>query len=722
MILNSAPQAEAILSNVGEIGEFRIRNSAKAFNILSSGLYANKVKAIIRELSCNAIDSHTAAGNTQPFEVHLPTTLEPWFAIRDFGTGLSHDQVTKIYTTYFESTKTESNDFIGALGLGSKSPFSYTDNFTVTAIQNGRKGIYSAFINDVGVPSIALMNEQDTTEPDGVEVKFSVNDRFDFSKFADEAQKVYRWFPVVPTITGNTITITPLQYDTKDIIPGVHSMVVTGGRSASSIAVMGNIAYPIEVPQPEQSLEGLHQLLKCGLVMEFGIGELDFQASREGLSYIPLTIESIRKKLAAVNVALTSVLTKEADAIACYWTRSQFLHEKKNTELWKAAALDYVQKTDFPLYNTDNRWSSSFEIPTLVSELKKMNVQIKRFGAERGSNRCKSYEPHTGYDDDRKAYEYFKIDVSKNVFFVVNDTNKGSFERTKHHFRQMDKSKFYTHDVFVLDKIDKEKDMDLVAFYAMIHNPPTDQRMVVSSLIEKPRAASSGNGLGKNVTLLKLEKRGGPSNRSSSLDYVWRDAGKLSDYNNQQKFYYVPLSAFKVHFNKLRYTSVNDLNHMLKRTELDEFNVAVYGVRKGDIEEIKKMSNWINLEEHIFDTLNSLNTKICMATVMERLDKHNIFSYNYQTIVDKVDAKSPVKSFLDGFVGLPKLRGIHWLRNLMRHCGVENTLIVDDLFLQYETKLKEFSKRYPLLEKLGSYANEDDVCEYVNLIDTVKGV
>ena len=42
MILNNAPQAEAVLSNVGEIGEFRIRNSAKAFNILSSGLYANK--------------------------------------------------------------------------------------------------------------------------------------------------------------------------------------------------------------------------------------------------------------------------------------------------------------------------------------------------------------------------------------------------------------------------------------------------------------------------------------------------------------------------------------------------------------------------------------------------------------------------------------------------------------------------------------------------------
>jgi len=76
MILNTAPQDQAVLSNVGQIGEFRIRNSAKAFNILSSGLYANKIRAIIRELSCNAVDSHIAAGRSgTPFDVHLPNQL-----------------------------------------------------------------------------------------------------------------------------------------------------------------------------------------------------------------------------------------------------------------------------------------------------------------------------------------------------------------------------------------------------------------------------------------------------------------------------------------------------------------------------------------------------------------------------------------------------------------------------------------------------------------------
>ena len=722
MILNNAPQAEAVLSNVGEIGEFRIRNSAKAFNILSSGLYANKIKAIIRELSCNAIDSHTAAGTTQPFEVHLPTTLEPWFSIRDFGTGLNHEQVSNIYTTYFESTKTESNAFIGALGLGSKSPFSYTDNFTVTAIKDGRKGIYSAFINDVGVPSIALMGEEQVTEPNGVEVKFSVNDRYDFNKFADEANKVYRWFPVAPTITGNVITIEPLDFETKDIIPGVHSMHLSHGRPGS-IAVMGNIAYPIEVPQAEQSLEGLHQLLKHGLVMEFGIGELDFQASREGLSYIPLTIDSIRKKLVDVNAALTKVLATEADAIDNMWERSQFLYQKKRSALWKAAVFEYASTTNFPLYELKNDWNHSFDIETLLSELSQLNINIKCFGTERGIARCKNYNPNARYDDNQKRYEYFNIAVDKDTFFVANDTKKGSFERAKHHFRNKDKSKgSYRDTVYVLDRIDSTKPMDLVAFYAIMHNPPAKQRLVSSELLEKPRQAGSGNGLGKNVNILQLEKRGGSSNRSASQDFVWRASGTLDTFDKTKKFYYVPLSGFIPQFDKLKYGSVNDLCHLLRRTELDELKVDVYGVRKGDIKSIKKMPNWINLEDHIFTTMNAMTTKISMATVLERLDRHGIFDYNYQTVVDGVDAKSPAKLFLDDFVGLPKLKGIHWVTILSNKLGIISTVNVDDLVAQNKQKLKTFSMRYPLLEKFGSYANEGDVCEYINLVDTVKGV
>src|SRR5271156_6461407 len=118
-------------SNVASESSFRIKTTAKAFDILSSGLYTDRVLAVVRELSCNAYDAHVAANNLEPFEIHVPNSLEPWFHVKDFGTGLSDEDVMNLYSTYFESTKTDSNDFIGALGLGSKSPFSYTKAFEV---------------------------------------------------------------------------------------------------------------------------------------------------------------------------------------------------------------------------------------------------------------------------------------------------------------------------------------------------------------------------------------------------------------------------------------------------------------------------------------------------------------------------------------------------------------------------------------------------------------
>jgi hypothetical protein len=349
-----------------------------------------------------------------------------------------------------------------------------------------------------------------------------------------------------------------------------------------------------------------------------------------------------------------------------------------------------------------------------------MNIQMSKFEVERGNMRCKDRIPNVRYDADQKRIEYYNVEVSNDVFFVVNDTNKGAIERSKYHFRNKEK-KNYRESVFVLNKIHKDKPMDLVAFYTMLHNPPAEHRMLVSQLDEKPRKAGVGNGFGKNVNILQLERRGGSSNRSSSQDFVWRAADTLDKFDKTKKFYYIPLLGFVPQFTKMVH-NVDQFKQLLNRTGIDELKVDVHGVRKGDIETIKKMPNWINLEEHVLATLNGLNTKICMASVMERLDKHEIFNYNYQKVVDGVDAKSPAKVFLDGFVGLPKMAGIHWLQSLMRQMKIDNGMNVDVLTEQYKAKLRDFSKRYPLLEKFGSYASEEDVCEYINLVDTVKGV
>jgi hypothetical protein len=718
MILNSAPQDQAVLSNVGEIGDFKIKASAKAFSILSSGLYANKIRAIIRELSCNAVDSHTAAGNDQPFEVHLPVSLEPYFSIRDFGTGLNHEQVTQIYTTYFESTKTDSNAYIGALGLGSKSPFSYTDNFTVTAIKDGVKRIYTAFINGDGVPSIALMGEEETTEPTGVEIKFSVNERWDFSKFSDEAANVYRFFKQRPIVTGDSnFRFSDVNYETMDIIPGVHSV----NNTDSSRAVMGNIAYPISVPSAESTLGPLAKLLKCGLVMEFDIGELDFQASREGLSYIPQTIEAIKRKLELLNDQLTIHIAEEADKIVNKWERSIFLFKKKHNGLWSSAVVAYAKNTNFELFG-DGQWQSVHTLEVPRNTLEACNVQIRAFSSQRHQRGMSNITIDSNYISATQTQTYYwPIRVESDTNFIINDTKVGAFERAKHHFRTKE-NRPYAERVYVFEPIDRNKPMMVEAVKNLMHNPPASMFFMASELRQKDRVTHTG--MGKNVTIMQLEERGGSRYHSSSTDLVWRDAGKLDGFSDKVNHYYIPLSGFASLFSKLpTYVSAHDFVRLLKNSKMGQFSVNVYGVRKGDIDTIKKQKNWINLEDHVLATIDKMDDKIFIAGALNSIDRDAITLYNSQKIVDGIeDAKSPASQFVNQFVGLPSSDGYPYVIKLLSLFSKAPKVKTETLIEKFTKEFAEFNKRYPLVRRFDSRTKEEHVCEYINLVDKVKGV
>jgi hypothetical protein len=730
MILNNAPANEAIVSNVGEIGEFRIRNSAKAFSILSSGLYANKIRAIIRELSCNAVDSHTAAGKTDtPFDVHLPNTLEPHFSIRDYGTGLSHEQVTNIYTTYFESTKTNSNAFIGALGLGSKSPFSYTDNFTVTAIQNGRKGIYTAFINEAGVPSIAQMMEEATDEPAGVEVKFGVNDRYDFDKFRTEARNVYKYFALRPVVTGNSqFTFEDAEYESKNIIPGVHSQ-----KSASrSVAIMGNIAYPIDLPAGSD-VGGLNSLLGCGLEMHFGIGELDFQASREGLSYIPSTVAAIKAKLEALNAALSVVIATEADAIENLWDRSVFLHRKKEHKLWTTAVQKYAVDTKLPTYNVAHNYGArpttfSFKIEDLAKD---WNIHLRQISRGRGSKTVTNCKPSTEYPAGHPknaaghyiTWQEWNIHVDADSHFVINDLKTGAGGRATYHYRETDCNVYQRH-VWILEKADKSKDMDLKAFFAAIYEPPTARRFAASTLLKREVEK-----LGRNISILKLEKRGGRGYRRSDEDMVWRDAGDTAAFpdkdaqGNTIYYYYVPLSGFVMESAK-GYSSGKQLYDDVKSVP-GLHNGEIYGVRKKDIEDIRLRKNWKNFEDHIETVLNGKDTsKLLMGLVKSRLEHVDMLNFSNQNILPFIDDNSPYKKFVLMFQKVDKPTGNSYtIESLFRRFASNANLDPTALVTKYQSEANEVNRRYPLLSRLSTYRVEaGDIAEYVNLIDAKKGI
>lgn len=307
---------------------FTIKNSPKAFAILSSGLYKDKIRAIVRELGANAKDSHIAAGcPDKPFEIHTPTHLEPWFSVKDFGIGLDHDGITNVYTTYFESTKTQSNDYIGCLGLGSKSPFSYTDNFVVTAVKDKVKRVYTAFISEVGIPDIVLISEEPTDEHNGVEVKISVKDYHDCRQFVKACSSVYMWFDVRPIDVAEQVEYASLPLSLQ-VSPKIWVYDYKESYSSSCyLAKQGGVVYPISISSiaSKYLTDDIRHKLEYGsfryksVLIDFNIGELDVAASREELSYIPSTQENIANKLIdlcdKIKDSIVIDLDKEQDPV-----------------------------------------------------------------------------------------------------------------------------------------------------------------------------------------------------------------------------------------------------------------------------------------------------------------------------------------------------------------------------------------------------------------------
>ncbi len=313
-------------SNISESQVFKIKTTSQAFKILSSNLYSNKVRAIVRELSCNAIDSHKMAQNPNPFEVHLPSIFEPYFSVKDFGIGLSDHDVFNLYNSYFESTKSQSNDFIGALGLGSKSPFSYVDSFTVESIFNGEKRIYSTYLNSAGIPTTSFMSCIECSDHNGLEVKIPVKED-DFDRFRREAEIVFYAFELKPIITNCPSYIdlqkSEIENDRVAKTGNGWKLVKTfpGSISDTAYARQGSIMYPLKIDiltENNKDSSSIEFVLRNHIVIDFPLGQLDVAASREEISYDETTKNNILKKINEVYNEIILEINQEANNLSLY--------------------------------------------------------------------------------------------------------------------------------------------------------------------------------------------------------------------------------------------------------------------------------------------------------------------------------------------------------------------------------------------------------------------
>lgn len=435
MILNEMKK-DVTVSGDFEQTQFKLKADPKAFNILSDKIYTHKVRAVIREISTNAVDAHIEAGNTEKFDVHLPTAIESWFSVRDYGTGLSHEDCMSIYTTYFHSTKTKSNDVTGCLGLGSKSPYAIADSFTVVSFYNGRKRTYSAYKDENDCPQFALLTEADTDEPNGVEVSVNVPDHLR-REFEVEAELVYAYFKDIPNINIKSVAdsakakLSNYKLKTEDF--------ATNGDYGSIKCVMGNVCYSLDSDVD-------HELDNTDITVFFDMGELSFTPGRESLSLDEKTRVNVRNKLDSVRDSFIEELQKKVLECDNYYDARR-LYTSFNTRRFKVSE---------PVNWTDGR---------CVKNPPELDEFITVYHKESYSKSVSKLETKRTFYDDNTQY-FWK--------------ERGYVARIREYLSSQDS---YAHHRIVLVE---QKDIDDIGI-------PADK---VRSLEELPKATATGRKIG----------------------------------------------------------------------------------------------------------------------------------------------------------------------------------------------------------------------------------
>ncbi len=255
---------------------------------LLTNAYSDPELACVREYSTNARDSHVQAGQTRPVEVTAPSALSPFLRIRDYGLGMSVDEVAATYSQYGASTKRNSNDVNGCLGIGCKAALAYTSQFTVIATKGGRAATISVARDDEGVGTMTVVSERVPSfgadvPPDGVEVVIPCRPG---NKIREKAEAFFRaWEPGTVLLGGAE----PSRFE--GIWVGDSMIVVEGHQD---YVVMGGVPYPVE---RERIVHELPRGYSHGsaLVAFVPIGDVSFPPSREALSYTTRTLTTLKR-------------------------------------------------------------------------------------------------------------------------------------------------------------------------------------------------------------------------------------------------------------------------------------------------------------------------------------------------------------------------------------------------------------------------------------------
>jgi hypothetical protein len=740
---------------VGKLTALKISASKHTFGFLSTGIYNDKIRAVLREMGCNAADAHVAAGTPdEPFEIHLPTQYDPVFRIKDNGIGLKfikggcekcegsgtygnnecdlcegtgdYDGCKRLYCTYFESDKTSRNDQIGGFGLGSKSPYAYTNKrlpdgsfqsggFTVTNRYNGVKYEYAAMVNE-GIPACVMMAFDDTDEPNGVEVQFAV-DPNDIWEFENKAAIVFEFFNPVPRF-NKPITLKVADYSVKTALWGMRS------DSAGLRAIMGNVQYSVGNIDPSRLTEAQKKMVSMPIDLFFNIGELEPALSREVLQLDDNTINNILARLDVVQAKLMDEVKKELDKCPTGWEARLKLHTLSMQSGMGGLINDAFNKGMFFGKYTGFKLEST---KVTINELDYNNVALVECHATTRGRKKLFKQPLFEYTEANKRAGAFrdiqskvtkksdydvKFDVSTDLLFILNDLKTGSDKYVTYLLKDDDSTDYRTyskaivinrpHGYVAIDRAMAEG----VELIEAIGNPPVVKMSDLKALYDplmKEHKEQRFRAEKKHVRILRRYVKS--YRKGTGWRKQWDNGNNIPELNDPSVIkFYILVDSFGEPVNSQQgmYYSRDAIKFFESCRDSGLFPelLDVYGL-KADSKYLQDVS-FFAVFPYILDKIKSMLTpekEMEMSLVVKPFSSNWEFLLQYIEQHPQVLAlESPIRQFAQVIVKAQKAAKVEWPNHKKLVDIARSLRLPIDNTTNFNTAWEQVVKLYPMLK------------------------
>jgi hypothetical protein len=747
--------------------QYGIALSPKIYSMMSDKLYADRIGSTVREVCSNAWDAQkmqsiSSGKPIQAFKVILPTEFEPHFIVEDSGPGMPDEVAQDLYSTIGLSTKENTNDQIGAFGLGSKSPFSVTDTFTVENTYNGTTHYYMCFKTEKGLPSLLKTGERVEDRNNGVRVIIPAPS----SKYKEYKNALLRQLivmepkPIIDNIEDFSF-VEPVKLATNKygyILSNANEFNLT----SRVYARMGMVVYPVDTNQLSLSYNSFHNKIKVGsaVILEFNIGEIEPLPSREGLTYDKFTINNIVEAYNKFSESYKEELLK--DVMSCTLPLDAF---NKMVNISENTGLDMLTQNivigGFPI----NRNHLMRVFPTFEREIIEPDVVVPEMQLHDGTIRPGNIIKGKTYKKTKGQFNYQEFDssdlrlnivrtrecfvdlsfyklnaiVGNTAKFILYDEVEPKYRisRLKSILNSMkgrsDRVYFvYVNEHFPGDKLDFA---EFLSSFEKIHPGITANNFIRLSSVPKPESVKRFDDEDKSnkpIPSISLIANGRVNNyvKPSTLKAIADDITRVEDtfyvraLRNDIIDYDIEIRNFSKSFSDLGFSCIVVKKSAFGRIEyfenlgIVEFKEFINNKLKGlkTSEEFKKKSSALTIADDHYNIFRSYNVHEKIESLRCSLKEDGCFVHPFFDMHEDILRIIKTKDYentTNEEILVSKIKESKLIKFFKEEEWYKESLSDIDLIPEFNRVYEYFNKCYPLLFSLFNSVDHPERYQYM---------